>query len=280
MIRKQVGGEFWLIKQDDHARLAAQLAGHVGGRAYDAPAPSAVRGIALHDCGWPVHDDVEPTLSPQGLPLDVFETPRHIAMRVWSESSRRAAEEPDAYAALLVSLHTLSLSAYATTPSTTVAHEKFDMSDATNRFEVNKFQQQQIELQETLRRTLGMRIDEPRRFGLAEQSDDPRERQLIFDFRLLQAMDKLSLSVCCTKPPFQTLEPLLTRPAGANRPIKVAQTGGFELALSPWPFRDERVSASVPFKRVPGRPFESEQSFLELYRAAPLERFDFALRPA
>jgi hypothetical protein len=36
----------------------------------------------------------------------------------------------------------------------------------------------------------------------------------------------------------------------------------------------------VPFKRVPGRPFESEQSFLELYRAAPLERFDFALRPA
>ncbi len=279
MIRKHVGGEFWLVAQHDHALLAAQLVEQVGGRGYDSPAPAAVRGIAMHDCGWPVHDDAEPTLNPQRLPLDVFETPRPIAMRVWSEGSRRAAEESDAYAALLVSLHTLSLSVYATTP-TTIIHEKFDMSDAADRFEVNKFQQQQIELQEALRQKLKMRIDEPRRFGLAEQSSDARERQLVFDFRLLQAMDKLSLSICCTKPPFDALEPLLTKPDGANRPIKVMRAGEFGLALSPWPFRDERVTGSVPFKRVPGRPFASEQSFRDVYRAARVDRFDFALRPA
>src|SRR5688500_14994524 len=155
MIRKHVGGEFWLVTQNDHAILAAQLAERVGGRGYQAPVPSAVRGIALHDCGWPLHDDDGPTLNPQGFPLDVFESPRHIAMRVWSEGARRAARDGDAYAALLVSLHTLSLSVYATSP-TPLTHEKFDMSDATNRFEVNKFQQQQIELQEELRRALGM----------------------------------------------------------------------------------------------------------------------------
>ena len=279
MIRKHVGDEFWLVGQHDHALLAAQFADQVGGRGYEAPAPSAVRGVALHDCGWPVHDDDGPTLNPQRLPLDVFETPRPVAMRVWSEGSRRAAQGDDAYAALLVSLHTLSLSVYATTP-TTIAHEKFDMSDAVDRFEVNKFQQQQIELQEALRRTLGMRVDEPRRFGLAEQSGDARERQLIFDFRLLQAMDKLSLSVCCTEPPFATIEPVLTKPDGANRPIKVSRAGQFELALAPWPFRGQRVTGTVPFRRVPGRAFESEQSFRAVYRAAPVERFDFALRPA
>jgi len=161
-----------------------------------------------------------------------------------------------------------------------VVHERFDTSDAGIRFEVNKFQQQQIELQEELRRRLGLRVDEPRRFGLAEQSRDPRERQLVFDFRLLQAMDKLSLSICCTKPPFDALEPLLTEPGGANRPIKVRLVGTFELALSPWPFRQERLAVSVPLRRVPERSYAGDEAFRDAYRAAPVERIDFALRPA
>jgi hypothetical protein len=276
MIRKHVRDEFWLIAQHDHALLAGELARRVGARGYAAPSDGAVRGIALHDCGWPAHDEA-PTLNKHGLPLDVFETPPHIGLRVWSEGARRAARESDPYAALLVSLHTLSLSVYATTPSPLV-HERFDMSDATNRFEVNKFQQQQIELQEELRRRLGMRVDEPRRFGLAEQSRDPRELQLTFDFRLLQAMDKLSLSVCCTKPPFEALEPLLTAPGGTDRPIRVRLAGAFELALSPWPFRDERVALSVPFRRVAERTYASDEAFGEAYRAARLEQLDFALR--
>ena len=278
MIRKHVGEEFWLIAQHDHALLAAELAQHVGGRGYAAPSPSALPGIALHDCGWPMHDEEAPTLNKNGLPLDVFETPPQVGLRVWSEGARRAAEEADAYAALLVSLHTLSLSVYATTPSP-VTHERFDTSDPGIRFDVNKFQQQQIELQEELRRRLGLRVDEPRRFGLAEQSRDPRERQLVFDFRLLQAMDKLSLSICCTKPPFETLEPLLTEPDGVNRRVKVRPVSPFELSLSPWPFREERLDVSVPHRRVPGRAYPSDESFRELYASAPVERFDFALRP-
>lgn len=276
MIRKHVGNEYWLIAQHDHALLAGELARRVGARGYAAPSDSAVRGIALHDCGWPLHDD-EPTLNEKGLPLDVFETPPPIGLKVWSEGARRAAREPDAYAALLVSLHTLSLSVYATTPSP-IVHERFDMSDATNRFEVNKFQQQQIELQEELRRRLGMRVDEPRRFGLAEQSREPRERELIFDFRLLQAMDKLSLSICCTTPPFEALEPLLTEPDGEYRAIDVRRAGTFELALAPWPFRDERLEVSVPFRRLPGRAYASDEAFRAAHGAAPVERFAFALR--
>src|SRR5688572_21284245 len=219
MIRRQVDGEWRLITQHDHAIPSRQQAGQVGERGYEAPQPAAGRGIAMHDCGWPLHDDAGPTLNPKGQPLDVFESPPHVAAMVWPESARRAAAE-DAYAGLLVSLHVLSLSVLATTP-TAVVHEKFDLSDSATRFEVNKFQQQQIELQEDLRRTPGLRTDEPRRFGLAERSDDPRERQLTYDFRLLQAMDKLSLNICCTNPPAEMVEPLLTHPGGPDRPLAV-----------------------------------------------------------
>jgi hypothetical protein len=152
MIRRQVGDEFWLIKQNDHAIISGQLAQAVGNVRFDAPALRAVRAIELHDCGWPTHDE-NPTLNTRRQPLDVFETPRRIGLSVWTESSNRAAAE-DAYAGLLVSLHSLSLSILATT-MTPFAHERFDPNDPRGRFEVNQFQHRQIELQEELRGRLG-----------------------------------------------------------------------------------------------------------------------------
>ena len=117
MIRRRVGNEFWLIAQHDHALLSGELAQHVGNKSFDAPTESAIKGIALHDCGWPVHDD-QPTLNAKRQPIDVFESTPEIALKVWQAGSDRAAEAGDDYAALLVSLHVLSLSVKATTPAT------------------------------------------------------------------------------------------------------------------------------------------------------------------
>jgi hypothetical protein len=274
MIRRHVGDEFWLIAQHDHALLAGHLAGEFGNHEYEPPQPRAIRGISLHDCGWPLHDQ-SPTLNSSHLPLDVFETPRHIGLAVWTESARRAAEA-DPYAGLLVSLHSLSLSVLATT-ATPFAHEKFDLSDAAHRFEVNKFQQWQVEFQEQLRQQLGMATGEPRRMGLAERSADPREQQLVFDFRLLQAMDKLSLAVCCTQPPSETIEPLLCGITGDDRPLRVRRSSEFELTVAPWPFRCDRLVLRVPCRRVPAQPFAEEPGFHTLYAAAPVEHFDFSI---
>lgn len=277
MIRRKVGDEFWLITQNDHAIVSGVLAEQIGGEAgFTRPEPSAVSGTALHDCGWPLHDE-RPTLNERNLPLDVFETPRHIGLMVWTESSERAAQE-DPYAGLLVSLHSLSLSVMATTP-TAVVHEKFDMSDAAARFELNRFQQSQIELQEDLRRRLGMRTDEPRKFGLGETSTDPREEQLIFDFRLLQAMDKLSLAICCTAPPIDVIEPLPAAPGGTDRPLRIRRTSETDLCVSPWPFRIGCLSVMVPFRRLPAEPFLDGESFRRAYAAAPVERFKARVTP-
>src|SRR5689334_4373848 len=116
MIRRRVADEFWLFTQHDHALLAGVLAERLGNDTFASPDPreAVVRGVAMHDCGWPLHDDA-PTLNRHGEPLDVFETPPQIGLRVWSEAARRAAGA-DPYAGLLVSLHSLSLSMFAMSP--------------------------------------------------------------------------------------------------------------------------------------------------------------------
>src|SRR3982751_2326827 len=237
MIRRRVDDEFWLFTQHDHALLAGQLAEEFGNHAFAAPDPrdATIRGVAMHDCGWPLHDD-EPTLNNKHEPLDVFETPPHVGLKVWSEASRRAAEL-DPYAGLLVSLHSLSLSMFAMSPDRTVANEKWDATDPRTRFEANQFQHAQLELQETLRRRLGLRTDLPTQGGIVTApTEDPRELALRFNFRLLQAMDKISLCVCCTEPPFTKIEPLETQPGHAPQSLRVHRPTPATLHLSPWPF--------------------------------------------
>ncbi len=91
-----------------------------------------------------------------------------------------------------MSLHNLSLSVIASTQAAG-NHEKFDMSKMTEQFELNKFQHREIERQERLRKELGMNTDRPLKFGLAFAGTDLKEDQLLFNFRLLQAMDMCSL---------------------------------------------------------------------------------------
>src|SRR5918996_3103727 len=98
MIRRDADGEFLLIAQHDHALVAGVLAEHFGNQRFAQPEPrdATIRGVSLHDSGWPLHDD-EPTINPRGLPSDVFETTRPVALKVWTASADRAAAE-DPYA--------------------------------------------------------------------------------------------------------------------------------------------------------------------------------------
>lgn len=276
MIRRHVGNEFWLVAQHDHALLAGELARHVGNHAFAAPTPRAVAGIELHDCGWTIHDE-RPTLNASGLPLDVFESPRAIALEVWQASVDRAADR-DAYAGMLVSLHVLSLSAFLMTPppgATVGAPSLLPKA----KFEVNRFQHKQIETQETLRRLLGLPIDVPMRNGLVEDPRDPRELELQFHFRLLQAMDQLSLGLCCTKPPWEQINPVLTRPGTKPVALRIERTNATGLRVTPWPFREGRVRATVPFRRVKGAAFSSVEELLDDYTKARVETLQLELHP-
>jgi hypothetical protein len=272
-----MGSQWYLITQENHARLAGELAAHVGNQLFDRPEPreAFVQGVTLHDCGWALHDE-QPTLNGAGEPIDVFETTPAIGLRVWAASADRAAAAGD-YAGLLVSLHNLSLSVNASS-GTAQEHEKFDLTNPTNRFEVNKFQHRQVELQESLRKRLGFRTDLPLQQGLALDSEEPAERAIVFQFRLLQAMDSLSLAICCTKIPAPQIRPVLARPGGRALSLRVRRADQ-TIFVSPWPFDVAKISVEVPYRRLAAQRFANEEAFRGAYEAAHEEHFTATVSP-
>ena len=270
MIRRRHGGRWLLITQADHAALSGQLAEHVGGARFASLQPRTISGCRLHDAGWPKHDD-SPTLNSQGLPLDVFETPRHMAaLPIWSASVERAIET-DLYAGLLVSLHSLCLSAMPE-----AAPVQFESSQMRGRFETNKFQHNRIEEQEHLRRQLDMRTDIPLTLGVATPGIDPREDQLLFDFRWLQALDQFSLAICCTKAPFDHAMVYAT-PSQNALTLNFLREGN-DVRVNPWPFNVAELSCAVAGRVVAESHWDSQDEFREAYGAAPIERIQMTVR--
>lgn len=277
MIRRDVGDAYWLISQNDHALLLKDLAEQFGGPGIQVASQPAITGIIMHDAGWPLHDD-HPTLNDQHIPIDVFESRRTVALKVWTASAQRAAEV-DPYAGLLVSLHSLSLSVFAASQSTEKG-EKVNMSDPRTRFDMNKFQHGQIELQEKLRRPLGLRTDLPLHNGLVDDTDDPREQQLAFDFRLLQALDKISLAICCSEPPFPKIEPLLLKPGGKPIALNVTRPTPEELRVRPWCFDVAQIRVRVPYKHLPAQRYASEAELHKAYHAATTSTLEVTVKGA
>jgi hypothetical protein len=276
MIRHTQGDAFLLIAQHDHALLSGTFAERVGNGMFAPPSPfqPVVDGIALHDCGWPVHDEDAPTLNPKGIPLHVLESPMAVATRVWSESVKRATAKGDAYTALLVSLHVTALSAFAQSQGG-IPHER--AKSPAEHFMLNKFQQQQFEIQEGLRKQLNMRTDLPLHNGLADPGVDEAEDLLIFNYNLLKTMDRISLDLCCSEDLFPQIEDVYPRPGESPVTIKVRHTGPGVMELSPWPFASERLAFEVPARRMPAKSYASDEAFREVYRQAPVEPFSVSV---
>jgi Protein of unknown function (DUF3891) len=240
MIRRHARNSFLLITQMAHAHLAAELAAHVGNDCFAAPLPrgQVLQAIELHDAGWPRFDDA-PTLNARDEPTDTFEMPLETVLNIWSHSTQLAAAD-DPYAGLLVSLHGLGLSLRA----------KVDPGPGRPFFAMMKFQQEQIEIQEQLRRTLGLRVDQPLRQGLAEPGRSAEEDLLLCNFGLLEFADQLSLNLCYDTCRFPALEDFFPRPG--ERPITLAvrrdDAGWF--TVDPWPFDRDTLQFRLPAGNV------------------------------
>jgi hypothetical protein len=272
MIRHAQGDSFLLIAQHDHALAAGEFGKQIGNAMFAPPSPldEAIAGIALHDCGWPIHDEDSPTLNAKGEPLHVLESPMDLATRVWSESVRRATEAKGLYTGLLVSLHVTALSNYAQSQDP-IPHER--AKNSAEQFLLNKFQQQRFEFHEKVRKQLKMRTDITLTNGLAEPGVDPVEDLLLFNYNLLKAMDRISLDLCCSEELFQRIEGVYTRPGESPVTIKIRHAGEGAMSLSPWPFAVEQIELKVPCRRVPAKTYASNEAFREVYRAAPVEHF-------
>lgn len=271
MIRRRLPDGFALIAQDDHARACGTLALAWGNLAFPRPQPfpDFLAGVVLHDCGWAAHD-FSPPPSPDGLPPDVFDPPpaddpapllQHMERThaIW-EQSATAATAAGPWAALLVSVHVLTLSAYASAGASALPL----------RFACNRFQHRQIERQEALRTRLGMPLDRPLTSGLADlDAEDagtphPLDLQLIEHYRLLQTLDLMSLAVCCTTAPVNESPPL-----GRDETRITWRRFGDDLRVRPWPFREETVTLEIPGVVVPRRHYASADDLADAMAASP-----------
>lgn len=275
MIRHRSGNDFLLITQNDHALFAGLLAEHVGNSRFAPPAPAAptVQGIAMHDSGWPLHDDA-PVLDQFGWPMHVLETTLDIATKVWSASVERAAATHP-WSGLLVSQHVLRLSA--------LPHEGSGRdgkpADARVVFELNKFQHRQIEIQESLRSSLGLRTDIALRLGLAQPGVNEDEDLLLVAAAWMRLLDGLSLDICCDRPLFDAIDYIYPKPGAPPVRFSLGHLVQFSLTLEPWPFDLREIVAEIPFRRVPARAYASLSEFRELYAAARIEKTTLMILP-
>jgi hypothetical protein len=271
MIRRRADSDVLLITQVDHAVFAGYLAAHLGNDRFTAPPADMIAAAAAHDAGWPLHDDL-PMLNAAGQTLHVFEIATPLATRIWSASAERAiplGPRP----ALLVSLHQFALSDVASRRLDPKAHER--ATTQRDLFELNKFQHQQIERQETLRKQLGLRTDLPLHLGLAPRGRDEAEDLLRYHFRLLTLCDRLSLQLCCGSLLFPTIEEIPTSPSAPALEVHTRFIDGETLAVEPWPFNVQALSAPVPCRRLPATPFQTVEALRTAYAEAPTETLKF-----
>ena len=271
MIRRTAGSDWQLIAQSDHARLAAELASHVGNQLFDRPAERElfIQAVAIHDDGW-IDVDANSPLNGRGEPMDFTEAPLSLALTAWGTSAERATEIHP-LVGLLVSLHSLALSTVRS------SSESSTLSDASVRFALNKFQHRQIELQELCRNTLKLSADQPLHHGIAESSVDPREQSIVHQFRLLQAMDRLSLSLCCSGPMETQIKPVVARPGGRPITLRSQRTSAAGLVVKPWPMASSVIGCSVAARKIAASAFAEPSQLAGAVAAATLESMQFTV---
>jgi hypothetical protein len=110
IVRKAPGGPI-IIRQGDHAALAAEIAQawHPPGRPNARPFNSLLVAARHHDAGWRVWEDTsENVLDDEGRLRDFLHMPLDDHLTIWRSSITQAARY-DLYAGVLVSMHAVAL---------------------------------------------------------------------------------------------------------------------------------------------------------------------------
>lgn len=271
MLRRESETGWWLIRHSDHARLAAAFASQWGNDRFRRPQPRhrVLQGIAAHDEGWVARDE-HPCITREGWPaafsadmagkdsvFDEIDLVEYFAVR---ERAVRMAAEQDAYAGLLISMHTCNLLTERADRSTIAAG---------GRALLDNFVGQQRLYQHVLRMEIA-----------ADETLTPTQRAeqtIVEHFRLLQACDNLSLLACvdCDRPADMLHKlPLCD---GGESEVQVWPQGPQRFRLDPWPFAEPELTFGFPARHVAGKRFDSSRELARVYHRAREEELTVTL---
>jgi hypothetical protein len=271
MLRMESETGWWLITHADHARLAGDFAAAWGNERFRRPEPRArvLKGIRCHDDGWAARD-AHPSVTGQGKPsafsselvgkysaFEEIDIADYLAVR---DRAVRIIAEEDAYAGLLISMHTYNLLTEHA-DRTTIAPEGLLLLDAF----LERLRAYQGELQAAIA------TDD----SLAPEA---RTEQMILEhFRLLQACDNLSLLSCVAFGlPADLLHPLALN-GGGTAEVRVMPVAERHFRLTPWPFAQHQVRFEFPAQHVAGKLFGNSGELEAAFAGAPVERLAVTL---
>jgi uncharacterized protein DUF3891 len=265
VLRLETETGWWLVTHPDHARLAGAFAERWGNDRFLAPEPRAhvLKGIARHDDGWAARDAM-PQITRQGKPsafsvelvgkysaFEEIDLQDYLAVR---DRAVRLIAEEDAYAALLISMHTYSLLSEHADRST-IAPDQLPLLD--------RFLEQQKAFQQQLREKI--------RASAGIATAQKTESVILDHFRLLQANDNLSLITCVNfSTPANLLHPLPLRDGSRCR-VEVRSMGQRRFVLNPYPFDQSSLTFKFPARHVKGKLFRSAAELQGAFAVAPVE---------
>jgi hypothetical protein len=265
MLRLETETGWWLVTHPDHARLAGTFAESWGNDRFLAPEPrvNVLKGIARHDDGW-LARDAKPQITREGKPsafstelvgkysaFEEIDLADYLAVR---DRAVRLIASDDAYAAVLISMHTYSLLNDHADRST-IATADLPLLD--------RFLDEQRSFQQLLRQQIAA---DP-----LFTPDQTSESTIVDHFRLLQATDNLSLLTCVDfREPAHLLHPLPLRD-GEHARIQVRSVGARHFVLDPYPFGERSLTFHFPARHVPGKTFTTVADLQRAFDAAPIE---------
>jgi hypothetical protein len=271
MLRMESKTGWWLITHPDHARLAGAFAEAWGNTQFRKPEPRerVLFGIAAHDDGWAARD-AHPSITREGKPsafsselvgkysaFEEIDLADYLSVR---ESAVRIIGEQDAYAGLLVALHTNDLLT-ARADRSTIKPEEQPLLDAF------------LIAQQKHRQELMDRIQADGSLTSTEKA-----AQTIHEhFQLLQACDNLSLLTCVAfASPAHLLHPLALNGGGASE-VQVQPLGLRHFRLNPWPFEEDELLFQFPARHVVGKRFDDSAALDAVFHDSPVDMLSVQL---
>jgi len=271
MLRMESETGWWLITHPDHARLAGDFAAAWGNARFRQPEPRArvLKGIACHDDGW-ADRDAQPTITRQGKPsafstelvgkysaFEEIDIEEYLAVR---ERAVRTVAEDDAYAGLLISMHTYNLLTDHADRST-ISADELKLLDVF----LDRLRAYQGELRAAIA------LDSSLTAG------EKSEQEILEQFRLLQACDNLSLLACVAyRSEAHLLHPLPLNDGGTAE-VRVLPVGERRFRLKPWPFAQPEMQFAFPARHVAGRLFGDSEELSAAFGGATEEQLTVAL---
>ena len=230
MIVRPDGDSWLLIRQTDHAAMAADLLSHwqADGLPDRETRPVLLEATREHDCGWADEDDA-PSIDPEsGAPWDFIHLAVERRQAVWVRAMHLLAERP--LVAALVAHHAVT------------AYARYDGDPAWGAFFAIMTRERDSRVADRAASRGGVIFD-----------------SFLRDYASLRAADLISLALCHGWQDRFELDQYKGVPDGQT------------LILTPDPFAGAAVSWRVPARRIPKRPYASDEDLRHACAAATIE---------